>query len=404
MKDLIVLSLIICVTACSKNKQKVSEIAFSDFIHKELFLSDFASNIHYIPLDGQVALKHIHDVYVIDRQFVVATSSGVVRYNDKGVFLNRIGRKGRGPCEYLYGVNIELDHSTKTVLVLNSDGLNTVIRYDMKGNCINEIEIYPPIDTIHLKNNLIGQFYSSFTVESSELVFFAPNSYGFTKDSWVWTDFKGNILNRKKNFIPEFNLNGYYTCLGNFYKLNGKSFFWELFNDTIFEINNDKSYSPKYIFGRDKYRLTPDVASKLSAEFEFGKNVYKNYMKPQALFETSRHLFLNFSIHGNNYWAINDKNMWSWNYYISGLTSKKKGFVNNLDAGIRFNPSFTKNIDHENCLIDYIYPYQLKAHVASEAFKNSKPIYPEKKKKLEELADSLDENDNPVLMLVKLKE
>ena len=30
--------------------------------------------------------------------------------------------------------------------------------------------------------------------------------------------------------------------------------------------------------------------------------------------------------------------------------------------------------------------------------------YPEKKKQLEQLANSLDENDNPVLMLVKLKE
>ena len=30
--------------------------------------------------------------------------------------------------------------------------------------------------------------------------------------------------------------------------------------------------------------------------------------------------------------------------------------------------------------------------------------YPEKKKQLEELANSLNENDNPVLMLVKLKE
>jgi len=30
--------------------------------------------------------------------------------------------------------------------------------------------------------------------------------------------------------------------------------------------------------------------------------------------------------------------------------------------------------------------------------------HPEKKKELEKLANSLDENDNPVLMLVKLKE
>jgi hypothetical protein len=48
--------------------------------------------------------------------------------------------------------------------------------------------------------------------------------------------------------------------------------------------------------------------------------------------------------------------------------------------------------------------YKLKDLISSDDFKNSTPKYPEKKKYLEKLANSLDENDNPVLMLVKLKE
>jgi len=51
-----------------------------------------------------------------------------------------------------------------------------------------------------------------------------------------------------------------------------------------------------------------------------------------------------------------------------------------------------------------VFSYELKAHISTESFKNSTPKYPEKKKELEKLAYSLDENDNPVLMLVKLKE
>lgn len=42
--------------------------------------------------------------------------------------------------------------------------------------------------------------------------------------------------------------------------------------------------------------------------------------------------------------------------------------------------------------------------VDTKAFKTSTPKFPEKKKELEKLAYSLDENDNPVLMFVKLKE
>ena len=52
-------------------------------------------------------------------------------------------------------------------------------------------------------------------------------------------------------------------------------------------------------------------------------------------------------------------------------------------------------IDGTEYLISWINSFELKAHVDSEAFKDSTTKYPEKKKELEKLADSLDENDNP---------
>jgi hypothetical protein len=54
-------------------------------------------------------------------------------------------------------------------------------------------------------------------------------------------------------------------------------------------------------------------------------------------------------------------------------------------------------------LISCIDTIIVKAHVTSEAFKNSTSKYPEKAKELEKLANSLKETDNPVLMLVRLK-
>jgi hypothetical protein len=47
--------------------------------------------------------------------------------------------------------------------------------------------------------------------------------------------------------------------------------------------------------------------------------------------------------------------------------------------------------------------FRLKSQVESEACRNFTPKYPEKNKELEELAANLEENDNPVLMLVRLK-
>ena len=47
---------------------------------------------------------------------------------------------------------------------------------------------------------------------------------------------------------------------------------------------------------------------------------------------------------------------------------------------------------------------ELKNHIASDDFKNGVAKYPEKKKQLEELANSLTVFDNPVLMFVTFKE
>jgi hypothetical protein len=54
-------------------------------------------------------------------------------------------------------------------------------------------------------------------------------------------------------------------------------------------------------------------------------------------------------------------------------------------------------------IVGLINPYQIKTLVMNNEFKNSISKYPEKKKELEKLANSLKETDNPVLMIVRLK-
>ena len=79
------------------------------------------------------------------------------------------------------------------------------------------------------------------------------------------------------------------------------------------------------------------------------------------------------------------------------------GIGNDLDNGLDFQPiGYFVEKDRE-FLFGLLSPYQIKAHVGTETFINSSPKYPEKKKELEKLANSLKETDNPVLVLVRLK-
>jgi hypothetical protein len=82
------------------------------------------------------------------------------------------------------------------------------------------------------------------------------------------------------------------------------------------------------------------------------------------------------------------------------IYSKGGWIINDIDNGLLFD--FDSNDGSLTCRI--LFPIILKTLVDSQDFKNSSPKHVEKKNALEQLANSLNENDNPVLMLVKLKE
>ncbi len=81
-------------------------------------------------------------------------------------------------------------------------------------------------------------------------------------------------------------------------------------------------------------------------------------------------------------------------------TEEYAGIPNDWDGGISFYPG----TNDKNICVQVVDSYRLIEHANSPEFQNSTPQYPGKKAELEELAKSLNENDNPVLMLVKLKE
>jgi hypothetical protein len=84
---------------------------------------------------------------------------------------------------------------------------------------------------------------------------------------------------------------------------------------------------------------------------------------------------------------------------FQALFNRNEGIINDLDGGPNILPRTVKDDNTIIALLDIV---QLKAHIASEAFKNSNPKYPDKKTELEKMANSLKETDNPVLVLAKI--
>jgi hypothetical protein len=211
---------------------------------------------------------------------------------------------------------------------------------------------------------------------------------GSEEYNWAMMDTLGNLVSKKKNALYPYNCN--VGLLGGFYKYRDKINFWDPFNDTIFTISHDWEYQAAYLFKRGEQWASPMVndISRFNSLFKIHK-----------VLETKRYMYILCSYDQKARVGLYDKKN-SEKYMASG-----SGISNTIDGGVDFwNCIAYYKKDNTEYLVMSVYPYELKTHVASDEFKNSTPKFPEKKKELEQLANRLNENDNLVLMLVKLKE
>lgn len=146
-------------------------------------------------------------------------------------------------------------------------------------------------------------------------------------------------------------------------------------------------------------RFTPELRSQIIRELSSdpggsSEGIIRSVIQ-NNLFETQNFLFYSYGYDKKTRMLIYNRSTGK-GVEIEGKT----GIKNDLDGGPNIQLKMKKD---DNTIFSWIDAYQLKAWVSTEDFKNSTPKHPENKKELEKLANSLNENDNPVLMIVKLK-
>jgi hypothetical protein len=368
----------ICITSC--NPQKESETIIINplnVIEGEVFLSEFTDDITYIPLDNKILFQHPNRIITTnDRIIIAAFPAGILSYDYNGKLLNRIGSTGRGPGEYRSGMYFTIDSSEKLIYIYDN---KRILVYNTSGNYINNILVNEP--------EYVGD------ICFFEGRFYLAGGPRFDYD-WVVYDTLGKLISYKYNELPRFQ-SGMGSSMGFTLSPEGLNY-WNSYNDTIFLIQNG-SFQPSSYFAQGEFRLP---FSDFPFE-DFGKYFYL-----VTIVSSNNHIFLTYLldkiIHTSYINKDNGKH-----YMIGSGTDissfNRPGILNDIDNGPAFPIFFYAKESSEEYLIGWVHAHRLKAHVESEAFRNSTPKYPEKKKELEKLAASLDENDNPVLMLVKLK-
>jgi hypothetical protein len=375
----------------SGNPLKTIDLAANISKIQQVNLSQFTDEIKYIPLESRdSALLRDDPPFDISDEFIITTDGDAcLLYDLSGHFIRRFGTKGRGPDEFQFISNITISENKK--IYFNSDV--DLFEFNINGSL-----------AFKLSNALLindkYRLMNWHLVDDSLILGHIDNNRGQEEIKAMLINLNNTVKQKYRNYdLIEFQGSRVFNGSPRFYKFNGSVFFKEQFNDTLFSLNKKYELIPRYSFNLGNLGVT---------KAERGKHptINSDYLFIFDIFQTERYLFLNISRQSKNPSSV----FGIFNKEIDELvfskptdtdnSNNKSGIFNDIDAGPRFSP---KRMVNDFTLASTITAKQLKDHVASDYFKNSKPRYPEKKKQLEDLAKSITEFDNPILMMVTFK-
>ena len=383
MKKYLVLFIIFC---CCSGEKKTNSYHIIDLLPtpevETVNLSEIAVDARYIPLETKEnsLIGLIWEIRSTDEYFYISTLYEIICFDKAGRYECKLSKYGRGPDEYLhiYSFDVSSDNNyivikTKSALVLykrDGNSFNFQRRMDLNPNA-NKVDFTPD------QNNILLSYGTELGIE--------PFRYLLLK-------INGDTLSSVPNqFLIPHTGAGYGSLSENISFLNNNALhFKHQFNDTIYMVDRFNKIVPYLVLNSGGRIATLEE----NADGNYYAKHVTEFLSMSNLMETSRFFFYEFSLEGSTRFIIYDKVL-----NTRKRVNKPTWLKDDLSGGLNFEP----RVCYGETIISWRNALSLKQHIVSEIFKNSVVIHPEKKKELEELANSLKETDNPVLIIVTPK-
>lgn len=394
MKAIIKISLLIVlfaaiVISCKNSGQGKEEQLFT-FDLKELppqgtlNLSDLgAVDIQYIPLETteEGVIPNIRKILVSKDYFLTVYFSNIFMFRHEGSFITKIGKVGKGPDEFTVAHDVDIDRNDGSIY-LAAGFQQKFFVYSPEGNLVRTFKT--PLSSA-----------MNFRLTGDGILCYYSNHMGEIENSYFLVDTAGRILRNFPNKYPWTRTvpNVFYQGENLFYNFDNQVLKKEIYCDTVYSFKNG-DFEPHMVIDVGSLRLTPEARTSSAAEI-----IMKSYLHPMELFEFGDKVYYEFIS------SQNDK--MEGLAFIGSRDGKfrvffdpEKELLNDIDGGPNIWP---KGIWDDNTLVSWVEALSLKNWVNSEAFKSSNPRNPGRKAELVRLADSLEETDNPVLVLVRFE-
>jgi len=419
---IIAIMLVSCSTA-KENENKVIDIAGALSNARVANLSEIAEDITYIPLQttensvvGEM-FGVIRPMLFEKETFILFDNNKVFKLFDKdGNFKTTIDHNGRGPQEYAFPTKAGYNYNTGRLFV--SDAVGDICEYTFDGDFVYRVKVPAEtenrrigVSTFMTNGNYICSIGITEELDGTPPVDKSVLAYVYDKDSKVI----GKILNRDTTSAVGKVKRGSTTVDGSVvqfvavsarllqtYSYQNKTRATISGENVIYNLNEQYQIDSIYIFNLGEYAPTPETESQMfNQDIEIINNIMTGL-------ESDNQIFLWLNLRG------------LYKKYLSPVTTgagtvattmaygyfdKKKGetvimkepsegmrgFKDDLKGGPAFWP---KSITSDG---KYMVGYIDAIKFITYAEDNDCP------ENIKKMAENIDENDNPIAILVKLK-
>src|SRR5690554_1170490 len=389
----IVLSVASCSQSAKNDKNAAKDdiypiIDLADAIEnpkKPLILSDFIEDIEYIrPEYPSSLVDFIFGISVNDDYLLLEDRDRLLCYTREGKFIREISRKGQGPKEHL---GIRSSALYNDIIAINSNYNRKVLWYDANGDFLDQTPVSDNVFKINIldTNRVAIHLQHGISMEDPGL-------------------FITGILDRNGDTIQLKKTTPYYpkgiVSSPSVWKCNDTVRVLTCLNDTVYSVTRDE-ITPAYIINFGEYKVSPEAFVNTRLLQEERSQYINNY----SFCETIQHLFITFQYNRKRWFSVYDKqtaNISAWSIEPDDINKygfiKGGGWINDIDGGISPTDFHWAS---SNYFVGTILPEELKEQFQNK--KNSKVKYPEKQKQLEKMVNSLNEDENQIIILYKLK-
>jgi len=369
-------TLILLLVSCTdKNESGLPVYDLVELSDPEaVLLSSVCDDIEYIPLEtGDEIIGNISGIRFSTGRYAIQSGSSVSVFDNEGRKKYVLDKQGKGPEEYLRGNVFDFNGGKDEILVYDS-GHKRILTYNEEGAIVNEIKNISSVSAINLMHD--GKIFIT-----------ALSHGGDNKFGHVIINTDGDTLvtvENKFKFKPTVIMVFINECAT--YSKGERLFYHDLMDDTIFCVDKQFEISPHAVLNTGDLRFTVEKRTNASMT-----------SRPDAIFvsdiiETDKHFFVVYGYNGAKHCLIN-KNT------TENIVLKDEVLHNDLDGGMPFSPDL---LVEDKYLVQVVDAFEFNLWLESEHFKNFIDS-PDKKDEFRELAERLTENDNPVLVMCRIR-